>query len=322
MKKPVPPEIVANMSAQGKAGREAWQRGDIQKAEDKFLAVWRLLPEPKIEYDYAQSLSCGLVTFYRDTKQFEKAKEWLTVMRDAYGPGPDDSVEFLAATVYYDAGMLDDAFAIFDTAYKKFKQRPFQGEDRKYLQFYKERAGEEMTLPLPIYDRITTLSSKGNGIKERAGEEMTLPLPIYDRVTSLSSEGNSLIERGDFRGAIAKWSEALTLIPEPKTDWEASTWLYASIADAHYQQASYSEARTACFDALNCPGGTANPFVHYRLGQCEVRLGNHESAVSHLLQAYMLDGEEIFLVEDDAEEDGREYLDILKSHGLIDPPRR
>lgn len=294
MKKPVPPEIVANMSAQGKAGREAWQRGDIQKAEDKFLAVWRLLPEPKIEYDYAQSLSCGLVTFYRDTKQFEKAKEWLTVMRDAYGAGPDDSVEFLDATVYYDAGMLDDAFAIFDTAYKKFKQRPFQGEDRKYLQFY----------------------------KERAGEEMTLPLPIYDTVTSLSSEGNSLIERGDFRGAIAKWSEALTLIPEPKTDWEASTWLYASIADAHYQQASYSEARTACFDALNCPGGTANPFVHYRLGQCEVRLGNHESAVSHLLQAYMLDGEEIFLVEDDAEEDGREYLDILKSHGLIDPPRR
>ena len=52
-----------------------------------------------------------------------------------------------------------------------------------------------------------------------------------------------------------------------------------------------------------------------------MRLGNHESAVSHLLQAYMLDGEEIFLVEDDAEEDGREYLDILKSRGLIDPPR-
>ena len=143
MKKSVPHEIVANISAQGKAGREAWQRGDIQKAEDRFLDAWRLVPEPKIEYDYyAQSLSRGLVTFYRDTKQFEKAKEWLTVMRDAYGSGPDVSVEFLAATVYYDAGMLDDAFAIFDTAYKEFKQRPFQGEDRKYLQFYKERAGK------------------------------------------------------------------------------------------------------------------------------------------------------------------------------------
>jgi tetratricopeptide (TPR) repeat protein len=289
MKKPVPHEIVANISAQGKAGREAWQRGDIQKAEDMFLAAWRQLPEPKIEYDYAQSLSGGLVTFYRDTKQFEKAKEWLTVMRGAYGPGPDIYVEFLAATVYYDAGMLDDAFAIFDSAYKKFKQRPFQGEDKKYLQFYMERAGEEM-----------------------------LPLRVYDRVTSLSGEGNGLIERGDFRGAIAKWSEALTLIPEPKTDWEAATWLYASIADAHYQHASYSEARAACFDTLNCPGGTANPFVHYRLGQCEVRLGNHERAVSHLLQAYMLDGEEIFL----AEKDGGEYLDILKSRGLIPRPRR
>jgi tetratricopeptide (TPR) repeat protein len=142
MKKPVSQEIVANISAQSKAGREAWQRGDTQKAEDRFLDAWRQLPEPKIEYDYAQSLSRGLVTFYRDTKEFEKAKEWLTVMRDAYGPGPDTSVEFLAATVYYDAGMLDDAFAIFDTAYKEFKQRPFQGEDGKYLQFYKERAGK------------------------------------------------------------------------------------------------------------------------------------------------------------------------------------
>ena len=117
-------------------------RGDIQKAEDRFLDAWRLLPEPKIEYDYAQSLSRGLVIFYRDTKQFEKAEEWLGVVRDAYGPGPDVDVEFLAATVYYDAGMLDDAFAIFDTAYKKFRQRLFQGEDRKYLQFYRERAGK------------------------------------------------------------------------------------------------------------------------------------------------------------------------------------
>ena len=168
-----------------------------------FLAAWRQLPEPKIEHDYAQSLSGGLVTFYRDTKQFEKAKEWLTVMRGAYGPGPDIYVEFLAATVYYDAGMLDDAFAIFDSAYKKFKQRPFQGEDRKYLQFYKERAEEEM-LPLRVYDRVTSLSTEGNGLKERVGEEMTLPSPVYDRVTSLSGEGNGLIERGDFRGAIAK----------------------------------------------------------------------------------------------------------------------
>jgi hypothetical protein len=108
MKKPVAPEIIANISAQGKAGREAWQRGDTQNAEDRFLDAWRQLPEPKVEYDYAQSLSRGLVTFYRDTKQFEKAEEWLTVMRGAYGPGPNIDVEFLAATVYYDAGMLDD----------------------------------------------------------------------------------------------------------------------------------------------------------------------------------------------------------------------
>ena len=50
MKKPVPPEIIANIAAQGKAGREAWQRGDTQNAEDRFLDAWRQLPEPKVEY--------------------------------------------------------------------------------------------------------------------------------------------------------------------------------------------------------------------------------------------------------------------------------
>jgi tetratricopeptide (TPR) repeat protein len=141
VKKTVPKETVAILSEKGASGRQAWKRGDVQEAETKFLEAWDALPEPRSEYDYAQTLSRGLVTFFRDTRQYDKAKEWLSTMREAYGPGPDDFVEFTAATVYFDSGMLDDAFAIFDTQYQKFKQRPFQGEDKKYLEFYKKRAG-------------------------------------------------------------------------------------------------------------------------------------------------------------------------------------
>jgi tetratricopeptide (TPR) repeat protein len=142
---------------------------------------------------------------------------------------------------------------------------------------------------------------------------VTLPETIYNRITDLSEEGSHLSESGDHLGAIAKWTQALKLVPEPKTGWEASTWLYASIADGCYQLRRYEDARASCFDALNCPAGVANPFIHYRLGQCEERMGNRDGAVDHLLQAYMLDGENIFT----SDPDGLQFLSILKERRLI-----
>lgn len=61
-------------------------------------------------------------------------------MRELYGPGQNEYVEFMAATVYYGAGDLDLAYSIFDKQFKKYKGRSFQGEDPKYLIFYKARA--------------------------------------------------------------------------------------------------------------------------------------------------------------------------------------
>lgn len=141
MKQAVPADTESRISEKAAMGREAWKRGSIAEAEEHFLEVWELLPEPKTECDYyAQSLSRGLVTFYQETKQFEKAKHWLSVMREAYGPEPNDSVEFLAATVYFDEGNLDGAFRMFDSQFKKYRRRPFQGKDKKYLDFYLQRA--------------------------------------------------------------------------------------------------------------------------------------------------------------------------------------
>ena len=137
---------------------------------------------------------------------------------------------------------------------------------------------------------------------------MELPLEIYDKVDDLSSEGNDFCDAGQFDDAIAKWSEALDLLPEPKSDWEASTWLWASIGDAEYQRGKLTEARTAFFDALNGPDGQSNAFIHYRLGQCEIKLGNQDNGVEHLLRAYMLDGDRIF----SDEKDGAEFLNHLK----------
>jgi hypothetical protein len=64
---------------------------------------------------------------------------------------------------------------------------------------------------------------------------------------------------------------------------------------------------------LNGPDAQANAFIQYRLGQCELRLGNEKAGIDRLLRAYMLSGDDIF----SAEPDGREYLKLLKDRGLV-----
>ena len=142
---------------------------------------------------------------------------------------------------------------------------------------------------------------------------MELPETLYEQVETLSEKGSELFDEGQFAQAIEQWSQAQELLPEPKSDWDAYTWLNTSIGDAHFQLGEFALARQSLFDALNGPDGQASPFVHYRLGQTEVKLQNTESAKSHLLQAYMLDGEAIFLVEPD----GITYLEVLRQANLI-----
>jgi hypothetical protein len=142
---------------------------------------------------------------------------------------------------------------------------------------------------------------------------MDLPDNIYDQVEELSAAGNDLYDQSEYPAAVGKWTAALELLPEPKSDWQAFTWLSASIGDAHYQNDNLDGARQALFDALNGPGGVDNPFVHYRLGQSEIRLGNEDNGIRHLLKAYMLDGERIF----SNDEDGAAYLQKLADRGLV-----
>jgi tetratricopeptide (TPR) repeat protein len=140
MKLDLPETALATLKQNSKTGRDAWKNGDVLAAETHFLNAWAAIPEPKNTYDYAQSLASGLVVFYRDTKQNEKAKKWLEIMRQTYSSPTDDYVEFTAATIHFEMGELDLAFVIFDKQFKKFKNRPFEGEDKKYLEFYKKRA--------------------------------------------------------------------------------------------------------------------------------------------------------------------------------------
>ncbi|HBP6102121.1 hypothetical protein HMPREF2719_21520 [Pseudomonas aeruginosa] len=61
-------------------------------------------------------------------------------MEEMYGSKSDPSVQFLAATVHFEAEEFELAYALFKGLYDSFGKRPFEGEDKKYLEFVQQRA--------------------------------------------------------------------------------------------------------------------------------------------------------------------------------------
>ena len=141
---------------------------------------------------------------------------------------------------------------------------------------------------------------------------MELSDALHERITQLSFEGDELADMGRCREAVAKYLQALELVPEPKTDWEAATWLLVAIGDANFHSKHYEPARAALRDAMHCPGAFGNPFIHLRLGQSLFELGDIAHASDELARAYMGAGKELFANEDP------KYVAHLKT--VLSPP--
>ncbi|AIF45971.1 tetratricopeptide repeat protein [Dyella japonica] len=135
---------------------------------------------------------------------------------------------------------------------------------------------------------------------------------VHQKIEDLSSEGDRLAGLSQFEDAFKTYSDAWQLIPEPKTSWDASTWLLVAMGDAAFLAGKFITGRNTFGYALHCPNGFGNPFIHLRLGQCELELGNVDDAVENLTRAYALEGKEIF------ERDDPKYFTFLQS--TIEPP--
>jgi tetratricopeptide (TPR) repeat protein len=125
------------------------------------------------------------------------------------------------------------------------------------------------------------------------------------------SAGDTLAMRGRYSAAMLEYNQAWELIPEPKDRWEAATWILAAIGDCSFTCGNYARAREALLQAVACPGGLANPFLHLRLGQVSFEKGELDSAADELMRAYMGDGAKVFANEDP------KYLTFLKSRAKI-----
>ncbi|MFS0841099.1 tetratricopeptide repeat protein [Paenibacillus sp. 1P03SA] len=137
---------------------------------------------------------------------------------------------------------------------------------------------------------------------------MQLPDSTYSAIKALCKQGDDLVKTADFDAAKQSYLAALRLLPENHQDWEAATWIFAAIGDVHYHMRNYDKAFKCFFNAVQCPNGLGNPYIHLRLGQLYYEQENFEKAADELTRAYMGAGIEIFM------EDDPKYLEFLETN--------
>ena len=139
-----------------------------------------------------------------------------------------------------------------------------------------------------------------------------LPGDAHREVTRLCEDGDAALDEERYEEAVAAFGEAWRLLPAPAERWSAATFILAGLGDALFSADRFGEAADALAHTMRCPDGIGNPFLHLRLGQCRLELGDEGRAADELCRAFMAEGEEIFGDEDP------KYLTFLKTR--LDPP--
>ncbi|HSZ26195.1 MAG TPA: hypothetical protein VK766_10765 [Cytophagaceae bacterium] len=136
---------------------------------------------------------------------------------------------------------------------------------------------------------------------------------IHVEIEKICDRGDEFAQLGDYPSALENYWKAYDLLPEPKEEWVAGTWILAAIGDTNFlnkdYQAGIDNISTA---AKYFPNVADNPFLHLRLGQCEFELGNYEKASDEFMKTFSLEGEELFLNEDS------KYFELLKSKLVLE----
>lgn len=135
---------------------------------------------------------------------------------------------------------------------------------------------------------------------------------VIEDIRALCTEGDTCMDLGETTQAYECYMAALALVPEPKEEFEAATWILAALGDLHFSSKDFVQAEKVLSGAMYCAGAIGNPFLHLRLGQAQLELKNEERAADELCRAYMGAGKEIF------ENDDPKYFEFLKAR--IPPP--
>lgn len=134
-----------------------------------------------------------------------------------------------------------------------------------------------------------------------------LPDGIYNEIISLCKKSDELFKAEKFDEAKKCYLDALRQLPPEYSEWEAATWIYVAIEDIHFHLKNYDKAFMCFYNAVQCPGGLGNPYIHLRLGQLYFEQSYFDKSADELTRAYMGGGIDLFM------EDDPKYLEFLET---------
>lgn len=113
-----------------------FSQGNLVAAEQALQSAWIALPSPQYEWDFGQLVIQQTINFYVKANRPTEALRWIDPLALSFGSADDGTVAMIAGTVYFEAGKFDAAYERFEFLFAQFGKRPFQGRDKKYLDFY------------------------------------------------------------------------------------------------------------------------------------------------------------------------------------------
>jgi tetratricopeptide (TPR) repeat protein len=109
---------------------------------------------------------------------------------------------------------------------------------------------------------------------------------LYQTIRNLCDEGDASFAKNEFDNAINAYSKALTLIPVPLNQWNATVWLYVALAESYFQNSNYQSALENYLKIREIQHPKkSNPLVHLQLALCYYKTGNRVQTEAELNEA-------------------------------------
>ncbi|MHC1686052.1 MAG: hypothetical protein AB6733_24510 [Clostridiaceae bacterium] len=134
---------------------------------------------------------------------------------------------------------------------------------------------------------------------------MELEEELLEQIEEICKNADKHVRICEFDEAIKKYEEALDLLPGDLEEYYEATQIYAAMGDAWCLAGEYVKAKNYFYDALNCLGGIANPYILFRLGECLYECNEESRSQEYFIRTYMLDGLKLF------EKSNKKYLDTI-----------
>ena len=109
---------------------------DFSSALNKYNQAWKLIPEPKLDWEMARWICSCMYRVYFEMTDFSNAKNWAEIALQTSGSDIDTSVAIDMGMVCYELGQYDESYKYFGEAYNLGQARAFKERPKKYLDFY------------------------------------------------------------------------------------------------------------------------------------------------------------------------------------------